>query len=248
MEPQSGYIIVRNRPADHPTTSMFEVLYLSVHWSEPLQTKSCDTQKYFRRQYSFGTHKSWTKVFLDTINATLGSILDFLGKLKIWQVPTCKMEPQSGSIIIVRHWHADRSTGQPMTGQPSDIINVWGPVSQVLLIRACPNNVLWHPKVYWEIIHKSWTKVFFRHDHFLLNGLEPNFCTKTFVDTRFTVDPKYFDTIFDLKFLLKPKFSRPEYFLTQFFLPDFFRPISFDPNHCGPWFFESISFTRNLMD
>ena len=33
--PQSGIIIVWNRPAGRPTTSMFEVLYLSFYWSAP---------------------------------------------------------------------------------------------------------------------------------------------------------------------------------------------------------------------
>ena len=48
MEPQSGIIIVRNRPTtrptDHPTTSMFEGLYLSFHLSDPNQTLNIDHQ------------------------------------------------------------------------------------------------------------------------------------------------------------------------------------------------------------
>ena len=139
--PQSGIIIVRNRPASRPHQCLRSCI--SVFTDQSLSKQSLVTPKSILGDNILLGHTNLgLRIFLDTINATLGSILDFLGKLKIWQVPTCKMEPQSGSIIIVRHWHADRSTGQPMTGQPSDIINVWGPVSQVLLIRACPNNVL----------------------------------------------------------------------------------------------------------
>ena len=34
-----------------------------------------------------------------TIFATLGLYLRFSAKLKIWQIPACKMEPQSGYIM-----------------------------------------------------------------------------------------------------------------------------------------------------
>ena len=72
----------------------------------------------------------WPNIF-----ATHGLHLGFSAKLRIWQVPTCKMEPQSGIIALINHPPGNPATHPP--GHPPAALVRCPPLSFTSVLSFC---------------------------------------------------------------------------------------------------------------